>query len=562
MDRLKSMLLPRPASYEAGQGEFSFDRNTRIVADDSLSSVVAWLQGALRPVTGLPLRDAVAMANADAMADAEAETVAEAVAIAATEAVAGIEPGTVLLTVDQGLGPEAFVLTVDTGRIRIAGGDQAGAFYGCQALLQLMPPSVYRRSHLRDVAWTVPAAGIRDSPRFRWRGVMLDVARHFIPKHDVLRFIDLLAMHRLNVLHLHLTDDQGWRIEIRRYPRLTTHGAGRRESQVGSGTGAPSDGRPHGGFYTQDDIREIVAYAAARFITVVPEIDSPGHVQAAIAAYPELGITGEPLEVLTRWMINPNVLRVNEATIQFFTDVFDEVMALFPSEYIGVGGDECVKDQWRADADTQRLISELGLSDEDALQSWYLHRLAAHLSAHGRRILGWDEILDGDLPPGAIVASWRGMGGAVAAAQAGHDVVSCPDDTVYLDYRQSASIDEPIPHGFPVSAREVYDFDPVPPGLTDQEAGHILGGQANLWTEHLDSPRTLDYYAFPRVCALAEAVWTDGERDYADFERRLERHLQRLDAVGVEYRQAGGPLLWQTRPGIPGHSFGRRKAAQ
>jgi hexosaminidase len=540
VDVSMSLLLPRPARYETGEGEFTFDRNTRIAAENSVSDVATWLQGVLRPVTGLPLHEVGADGETDA----------------------ALGPGAVVLAVNRDLGLEGFRLIVTSDGIRIEGGDRAGAFYGCQALLQLLPPAVYRRGLVRGIAWSVPAVDVRDKPMYRWRGVMLDVARHFVPKQDVLRFIDLLAMHRLNVLHLHLTDDQGWRVEILRYPRLTTHGAGRRESQVGAGAGAPSDGRPHGGFYSQDDIREIVAYAAARFITVVPEIDSPGHVQAAIAAYPELGITGESLDVHTRWVINPNVLRINEATIEFFTNVLDEVMDLFPSPYIGIGGDEAVKDQWKTDAATQALIADLNLPDEEALQSWYLHRLGAHVSARGRRLFGWDEILDGDLPPDTIVASWHGMAGAVTAARAGHDVVSSPDDLVYLDYRQSSSPDEPIPHGFPVSAREVYDFDPVPPGLTDDEAAHILGGQANLWTEHIDSPRMLDYYAFPRVCALAEALWTSGERDYAEFELRLTVHLQRLDAIGVEYRQAGGPLLWQTRPGIPGHSFGRRKEPQ
>jgi hexosaminidase len=226
-----------------------------------------------------------------------------------------------------------------------------------------------------------------------------------------------------------------------------------------------------------------------------------------------------------------------------------------------VGGDECVKDQWQSDPETQELIADLGLADEDALQSWYLHRLAGHLSERGRTLFGWDEILDGGPPPGSVIASWRGLAGAVTAARLGHDVVSCPDDTVYLDYRQSDSPDEPLPYGFPVSARDVYAFNPVPPGLTDDEARHILGGQANLWTEHVDSPRAVDYYAFPRVCALAEALWSDGERDADDFERRLDRHLARLDAVGVEYRGPDGPLPWQTRPGIPGRTFGRREAS-
>jgi hexosaminidase len=382
-----------------------------------------------------------------------------------------------------------------------------------------------------------------------------------MPKHDVLRFIDLIAMHKLNVLHLHLTDDQGWRIEIKRYPRLATVGGWRRESQVGAGPEAGTDGRPHGGYYTQDDIREIVAYAAERFVTVVPEIESPGHVQAAIAAYPELGVTGEPLGVFTRWGINPNVLRVNDHTVEFFTNVLDEVMELFPSAYIGVGGDECPKQQWRDDPATQQRMRELGLTDEDQLQSWFITRLGDHLSARGRRLFGWDEILEGGLAPGAVVASWRGLTGAITAARTGHDVVVCPDDGVYLDYRQSDADDEPIPVGLVLTVEDVYNFDPVPAELSAAEVGHVLGGQANIWTEHMDSPRTVDFFAFPRLCAVSEALWGGPERDFADFSRRLELHLARLDAIGVEYHRADGPLPWQARPGVQGRPRTREERA-
>jgi hexosaminidase len=275
-------------------------------------------------------------------------------------------------------------------------------------------------------------------------------------------------------------------------------------------------------------------------------------VQAALAAYPELGVTGEQLEVWTRWGINPAVLNAEESTVDFFTNVLDEVMQLFPSPYIGVGGDECPKDQWRADPRTQQRMAELGIPDEEALQSWFIRRLDDHLSAAGRKLFGWDEILEGGLAPGATVASWRGMTGAVTAARRGHDVVACPDYGVYLDYRQSDSADEPIPVGIVLTVADVYGFEPIPAELTEDEARHVLGGQANIWTEHMDSPRTVDFFAFPRLCALAEALWSAQERDYDDFAGRLDEHLARLDALGVEYRRPWGPQPWQRRPGIAG----------
>ena len=524
------MLIPRPLTWVTGPGELVLDRHTTLSAPDDLGGVLAWLQQALRPATGLPFRS---------------------------------DPdGTVSLALDHDLEPEAFRLRVTPDGATITGGSAAGVFYGGQALLQMLPAAVYRRAPVAGQRWAIPAAELTDAPRFGWRGVMLDVARHFLPKHDVLRFIDLMAVHRLNTLHLHLTDDQGWRLEIRRYPRLTEVGAWRRESQVGATPDAPGDGRPHGGFYTQDDIREIVAYAADRFVTVVPEIESPGHVQAALAAYPELGVTGQPLEVFTRWGINPNVLNVEESTVDFFTGVLDEVLELFPSRYIGVGGDECPKDQWRTDPRTQRRMADLGLTREEDLQAWFIRRLDDHLTAAGRRLFGWDEILEGDLAPGATIASWRGMTGAIAAARRGYDVVACPDDRVYLDYRQSESPDEPIPVAISLSVRDVYAFDPLPPQLTEDEARYVLGGQANIWTEHADSPRTVDYLAFPRLCAVAEALWGPADRDFADFEARLETHLTRLDALGVEYRRTDGPRPWQRRPGVPGRPDTREQRAE
>ncbi|GAA4266499.1 beta-N-acetylhexosaminidase [Frondihabitans peucedani] len=519
-------LLPAPDSLVTGTGVFVLDASTRIVAPDTLSGTVAWLQQALRPATGLPLR----------------------------EAEAGSSGHAVVLGLATDLRPSEYRLEVDADTVVLQGGDEAGVFHGVQTLLQLLPAAVYRKAPAPGAAWEIPAVTIVDAPRFGWRGAMLDVARHFLPKHDVLRFIDLMAMHKLNVLHWHLTEDQGWRIEITRYPRLTEVASWRKESQLGAGADAPGDGRPHGGFYTQDDIREVVAYAAARHIDVVPEIDVPGHSQAAIAAYPFLGIGGEahPLEVGTRWGIIYDVLAMEESTVEFYRNVFDEVMDLFPSTYIGVGGDECPRDAWHDDPRTQEIMRERGFTDEAELQTWFIQRLDEHITARGRRIYGWDEILEGEISASATVASWRGMTGAITAARRGHDVVSCPDDQVYLDYRQSLDPEEPIPVSIPLTVEDVYAFEPVPEGLDEEERAHILGGQGNIWTEYMDSPRTIDYLVFPRLSALAEAVWTSGERDFAEFEPRLEKHLERLDAVGVEYRRSSGPLPWQKRPGVPG----------
>ncbi|NYH41950.1 hexosaminidase [Micromonospora jinlongensis] len=517
------MPLPLPASFLDGDGVFQLTASTAIDAPAGLAAVAQWLQDALRPATGLPLP----------ITEGRAEQA-------------------IVLRIRPELAAEAYRLVSGPAGTTIEGGDSAGVFYGCQVLLQLLPPAIYRRSPVGPALWAVPAVTITDAPRFGWRGAMLDVARHFMPKHDVLRFVDLLAMHRLNTLHLHLSDDQGWRVEIRRHPALTEVGAWRRESQLGATPDAPGDGRPHGGFYTQDDIREIVAYAAQRHITVVPEIDLPGHTQAAIAAYPQLGVTGNALQTWTRWGINTNVLNTEDTTVAFFCEVMDEVMDLFPSPYIGIGGDECPKEQWHTDARTQELMRLRGLRDENELQSWFISRIGEHVAARGRRVFGWDDILEGDAPSGAVVASWRGMTGAVTAARRGFDVVSCPDDQVYLDYRQSEDPREPIPFAVPLTLRDAYAFDPVPEELTPDQAARVLGGQANIWTEHMDAPRIVDYYAFPRLCAIAEALWSPKERSYEDFLPRLEAHLRRLDAIGVEYRPHQGPLPWQTRPGVDG----------
>lgn len=451
-------------------------------------------------------------------------------------------PPEATVTTDDSLPPEGFRLTIDADGVRTAAADPAGAFYARQALRQLLGPDAFRAANIHSGPYELPHGTIEDWPRFRWRGCLLDVARHFMPKAGVLRFLDLMAAHRLNVLHFHLTDDQGWRVEVPAFPRLTEVGAWRAGSWVGRPPdGTPGhDGRPHGGFYTVDDLREIVAYAADRHITVVPEIDVPGHSQAAIAAYPWLGVTGEPLEVLTRWGINDNILAVNEKTVDFYRQVLTHVTEIFPSEVICVGGDEVPTTQWAADPASLALVEELGLSGVDELRGWFLGELVTHLESLGRRALAWDDA--GPLPRSTIIGAWL----STEAMAAGHDIVLCPEEHVYLDHRQSDHLDEPIPVGYLRTLEDVYAYEP----LASQQ---VLGAQAQVWSEHLDSPRRVDYAAFPRLAAFAEVVWSQENRDYQEFETRLtHHHLPRLDALGVEYRPLGGPHPWQTRPGVPG----------
>ncbi|MFJ8827206.1 beta-N-acetylhexosaminidase [Streptomyces sp. NPDC102467] len=524
-------LIPAPRRQTRdGDGSYVFDSGTGIAAGEGTEDTARWLRATLGAVTGL--------------------------ALPPTDAGDGIR-----LSLDAALEPESYRLRVTDAGVTIEGGAAAGVFWGAQTLRQLLGPDAFRRAPLtRDRQWTVPHVSVEDSPRFAWRGNMLDVARHFMPKDGVLRHLDLLAAHKLNVFHFHLSDDQGWRVEIKRYPKLTEAGSWRKRTKWGHRASELWDDTPHGGFYTQDDIREIVAYADARHIAVVPEIDLPGHSQAAIHAYPELGnsdvVDTSSLPVWDTWGVNPNVLAPTDSTVRFYEGVFEELLDLFPSTFIHVGGDECPKDQWRQSPTAQARIKELGLKDEDELQSWFIRHFDTWLSERGRRLIGWDEILEGGLAPGAAVSSWRGYGGGITAAKAGHDVVMCPEQQVYLDHRQAPGEDEPVPIGFVRTLEDVYRFEPVPAQLTEDEARHVLGTQANLWTEVMENQRRVDYQAFPRLSAFSEVAWSElpapAERDYADFERRMTAHYLRLDALGVDYRPPGGPLPWQRRPGVLG----------
>lgn len=515
-------VIPRPARMTRGTSAFVLVPGTVVVTDRATRQVGHQLVAWLAPATGLRF------------------------------AVAGAVPGggaarVISLRLDASLarlGEEGYRLSVTPTRITIRAFRPAGAFYAAQTLRQLLPVEIFREAPVAGVAWTVPSVEIEDSPRFSWRGAHLDVSRSFMPKEFVKKYIDLLALHKLNRFHWHLTDDQGWRIEINKYPRLTSVGAWRRNSLVGVQHSYADtmqwvyDSVPHGGFYTQDDIREVVAYAQARFISVVPEIEMPGHAQAAIAAYPELGNTGAQLEVLRRWGVNPNIFNPEDATIRFLQDVLTEVLTLFPGKYIHIGGDEAVKDQWQASPRAQARIRELGLKDEHELQSWFIRQMDAFLTARGRSLVGWDEILEGGLAPNATVMSWRGMEGGIAAALAGHDVVMTPTSHTYFDYYQAQDRAlEPMAIGGFLPLDTVYAFEPVPAALGPAQAAHILGTQGQIWTEYQRNPKNVEYMVFPRLLAIAEVAWTPRERkDFADFRARLDTHLARLTILDVNYR--------------------------
>nr|WP_257584324.1 beta-N-acetylhexosaminidase [Streptomyces sp. TLI_146] len=528
-------LIPAPVSIDGPwRCAFVLGPDTALVAGPGTEAVARWLRNTVGVALGRPLPPG--------------------------------EAGTqeaIVLRIDSDLAPEAYRLSV-TQRIEIVGGSAAGVFWGAQTLRQLLGPDAFRKACPDPGApHGITQQVIEDAPRFPWRGLMLDVSRHFMPKDGVLRYLDLLAAHKLNVFHFHLTDDQGWRVEIKRFPRLTEVGAWRARTKYGHRASELWDEKPHGGFYTQDDIREIVAYAAERHISVVPEIDIPGHSQAAIAAYPELGNTDvidtTRLSVWDTWGVNPNVLAPTDNTLRFYEGVLEEILELFPakaSPFVHIGGDECPKDQWKASPAAQARIKELGLSGEDGLQSWFIRHFDRWLADRGRRAIGWDEILEGGLAPGAAVSSWRGYAGGIEAARAGHDVVMCPEQQVYLDHRQAAGPDEPMPIGYVRTLEDVYRFEPVPPQLTEAEARHVLGTQANVWTEVMQDQARVDYQVFPRLAAFAEVAWSalpaPAARDFADFERRMRSHYPRLDALGVAYRPPGGPLPWQQRPGVLG----------
>jgi hexosaminidase len=522
-------LVPLPSSLERATGAFAITSDTTIAVDTAVEDQGRYLAAVLAPAMGFDLRVVTGPAPT-------------APSIELRQDRPQADPGA----------DEAYGLAVGPDGVRISASTPAGIFYGIQTLRQLLPPDVFSDTPVTNASWVAPAVTIEDDPRFSWRGSHLDVSRYFMPLDYIRKHLDLMALHKLNRFHWHLTDDQGWRVEIQQYPRLTEVGAWRAETIIGHERNTPDvefDGTRHGGFYTQDEIEAIVAYAAERFITVIPEIEMPGHSQAVVAAYPELGSVEEPVEPKTRWGVSPYILNPEDHTIRFMQNVLAEVLELFPSPWIHIGGDEARKTQWENNPRIQARIQALGLADEDEMQSWFIQQMDTFLTERGRRLIGWDEILEGGLAENATVMAWRGIDAAVEAARSGHDAVLAPTSHTYFDYYQSEDREnEPLAIGGFLPLEKVYTWEPMPSELEPAFRHHILGVQGQLWTEYLKTPSDVEYMAFPRLTALAEVAWTPTDRrEMADFRLRLATHLERLRLLDVNFRppdlQAGDEVV-------------------
>lgn len=506
-------IVPKPAKLLPQKGQFLVNSDTRILleSDDAdFQKAAGYLSDFIKKGSGLQLPIESSGKSKDAISIRPDSTISNA---------------------------EGYRLSVSRSEITISAKTGAGAFYGVQTLLQLMPASVYNASNKSSVI-AVSCVEITDEPRFSYRGMHLDVARNMFPVNFIKKYIDLLAIHKQNRFHWHLTEDQGWRIEIKQYPKLQEIAAFRDETVIGHASDQPArfDGKRYGGYYSQEEVKDIVKYAQDRFITVIPEIEMPGHSSAALAAYPELGCTSGPFKVQTTWGIFEEVYCPKEETFEFLQNVLSEVIELFPSEYIHIGGDECPKAAWEASTFCQNLIKKEGLKDEHGLQSYFITRMEKFINSKGRKIIGWDEILEGGIAPNATVMSWRGIEGGIEAAKQNHDVIMTPTTFCYLDYYQSQSEEEPLAIGGFLPLEKVYSFDPMPAELNEEEARHILGVQGNLWTEYITTPEYAEYMAFPRAIALAETGWTpQADRDFKDFTQRLVIHFNRLNGMKVNY---------------------------
>nr|WP_293839714.1 family 20 glycosylhydrolase [uncultured Arsenicibacter sp.] len=513
-------LVPFPARFNGTDGRFTVSAATRVVTtpkDAGQLAAAQLLLGQLKTASGLPV--AVVPAS---------PAVAKGKNIFFQAHKAGK------------CGPEGYVLKVTPDRVTVEAETPKGYFYAAQTLLQLLPTQVFSPNKVDNVSWSMPACDILDRPRYGYRGLMLDVGRYFMPAPFIKRFIDLMALHKMNTFHWHLTEDQGWRIEIKKYPKLTQIGSKRKETVAGhNNQNYPQqfDGKENGGFYTQADIKDIVKYAAARHVTIIPEIEMPGHAMAAIAAYPELSCTPEaPHAVATTWGVKEDVFCPSEKTFTFLQDVLTEVIALFPGKYIHIGGDECPKTAWKNSAFCQDLIKKLKLKDEHELQSYFIRRIEKFLNSKGRAIIGWDEILEGGLAPNATVMSWRGTQGGIEAAKQKHNVIMTPNTYVYLDYYQGNPAKEPLAIGGYLPLEKVYSYEPTPSELSPDEQKYIQGVQANVWTEYIPTPAQAEYMTYPRAIAVAELGWIpQGPRNFEDFAVRLKEHLKRLDYKDVNY---------------------------
>ena len=501
---IEPQIIPAPNNLNITAGEFYLSSNTNLIYDAELEPAVAYWESLFTPVFGLNTGKA----------------------------------NTMRFLLDKSIkNPEAYILDVNTEEITIKASSPKGVFYAVQSLIQLLPPE-FIKDGFKSEGINIQTLKIEDNPVFSYRGMHLDVSRHMYPVEFIKKYIDALAMLKMNTFHWHLTDDQGWRIEIKKYPKLQEVAAYRKETLIGHYSNQPHqfDGKKYGGYYTQEEVKDIVAYAQKRFITVIPEIEMPGHSQAAIAAYPELGCSGDKVDVATKWGVFEDIYCPKEETFKFLENVLDEVIALFPSEYIHIGGDEAPKTQWKNSSESQALIKSEGLKDEHELQNYFITRMEKYLNSKGKQIIGWDEILEGGLAPNATVMSWRGTNGAVEAAKSGHNVVMTPTSHCYFDYYQSDNDDEPTAIGGYLPLEKVYGFNPIPEELNSDEAKYILGAQGNIWTEYMPTTEQVEYMAFPRILAMSEVIWTNAEnKNYEDFVSRVENFHKRLDVLDINY---------------------------
>lgn len=503
-------IIPQPQELQLNDGLFKISRSTSIVLDEcteQMKRTAGFLNDRLSTAAGFSLDIAGVAKPSDAIIFSLAE-----------------------------LPEEGYSIEVTEDLVKVGYGDAAGAFYAVQTLLQMLPAEIFSSQRAKGVIWSIPCCSVKDSPRFKYRGMHLDVCLHYFDLDFLKRYIDLMAMHKVNRFHWHLTEDQGWRLEIKKYPLLTEKGQWRKETVVGSLKSGIYDGTPHGGYYSQEQVRELVKYAEERFVTIIPEIEMPGHALAAIACYPELSCgLEENYETATRWGVFKQVYCPKDETFEFLENVMDEVFGLFPSTLVHIGGDECPKASWKQCDHCQKLIRELGLKDEFELQSWFITRMERYINSKGHEIIGWDEILQGGLAPNAKVMSWLGEEGGIKAARQHHEVVMAPHTKYYLDYWQGDPESEPLAMSGPTMLRTMYEYNPVPDVLTPEEAAYIIGVEGCVWTEYMPTPARVEYMAWPRMCAIAETGWTIAEKDWEDFTRRLDSHLARLDELEVGY---------------------------
>ncbi len=517
-----TFIIPAPMRAEIRQGQFQLLATSRIVAGREFKNEAELLAARLRPATGFALKIKSGKTK--------------------------ISGGDIVLTTnaaDASLGPEGYELSVTTNGVVVRATTAAGIFYGTQSLLQLLPPEIFSAQRVSTVAWTVPCMEVSDSPRYGWRGFMLDVSRHFFMMDEVEKMLDLMAIYKLNTFHWHLVDDQGWRIEIKKYPKLTKVGAWRDSIGFGlasnSATAYDAQGR-YGGFYTQRDIREVVDYAAARHITIVPEIEMPGHSSAALMAYPQFACSNANILMPAKGGVFTGVYCAgNDATFEFLANILKEVAGLFPGKYIHIGGDEVNKSNWKHCPECQARIHALGLKDEKELQAYFINRIEKVVNGQGKNLIGWSEIREGGLVPSAALMDW--IGGGAESAASGHDVVMTPTKYCYFDHYQSTNrAAEPVAIGGFLPLERVYLFEPMPENLAPEFHTRVLGGQANLWTEYIPNLRKVEYMTFPRLEALSEADWSPkDERDWDDFKARAALNEKRLDALNVNYRPIAKP---------------------